>query len=127
MSDKKVYAKEEINTIVNSILNNVNMKQGKMLSADDLKNVAGGFPAPDDAIVYEYDYPATHEEIDARWDAVQWLQDNVSNDAAVIAAIKFHIYSGHPSKFADVGIDYYRGRMHAILDGTYDGSKWSHH
>ena len=107
MSNEKKYTQEEINTIENEALRKAGLNTGKELNMDEMANVSGGLD--------------THEQLDAKWDAVAAVLSTYGSDVARVTAQSLGILPGEngnggdPFKDGQNGIERCRKHSHDLL------------
>ena len=123
MSNEKKYTQEEIKAIVEEELRKANLAMGTELNMDEMETVAGGngYTGHDAPGGNSYVVPKTHEEIDAKWDIIDYTLKNYGPDAAYIMTQKLQVLAGGESLLIEYSTNIFRKRMHDDLDGKISG------
>ncbi|MBO4889387.1 MAG: hypothetical protein J5574_00225 [Lachnospiraceae bacterium] len=94
------------------------------LSMDELENVSGG-AIKSDYMGTGYAVPATHEEIDAKWDVIDAVLKAYGRDVAWIVAAQFNCVAEGVKILDEYGTGVLRDYMHRRLDGKAE--PWEKH
>lgn len=119
MDSEKKYTPEEINAIVDEELRKANLSSQKELNLDEMENISGG--SDDFFKGTEYRVPATHEEIDAKWDVIDAVYKAYGRDVAWITAAKLNCVASYAYILDEYGTGVLRDYMHRALDGKLTG------
>ena len=90
MSNEKKYTQEEIKAIVEEELRKANLAMGTELNMDEMETVAGGngYTGHDAPGGNSYVVPKTHEEIDAKWDIIDYTLKAISSNIYLTDILK---------------------------------------